>query len=89
MQTSTESYQNSNSYTNNQKIQIIFQEMTDLYSKNTRSYLLETFTTFLFDRKKISFKKYLQCTDKSYSRRESNREIISSLEEEYRLLKAS
>lgn len=75
--------------TNNQKIQIIFQEITNLYSKNNRSFLLESFNTFLFDRKRISFKKYLNCTDKLMLKRESNREIVSSLEEDYRLLKAS
>lgn len=86
MQTSNESYQNSNSYTNKQ---IILKKISKLHSKNYRNFVVDSFNTFLFDRKKISFKKYLSCSDKLSLRREYNREKISILNEEYELLKAS
>lgn len=89
MQTSNESYQNSNSYTNNQNKQIILKKISKLHSKNIRTFILHSFSGFLCDRKKISFKKYFNFSDRLSLKRESNNELISKLNDEYSLLKAS
>ncbi len=86
MQTSNESYQNSNSYTNNQIIETVNKQLSSLNKKSLRLINLELFLFSLDTRKKISNSRF----SKSFNRLRSRRKFIT--DEEHRLselLKAS